>query len=129
VSDGCFNERSDFRCSECRCPPGRTRLPVSPARRVSLLEGSVLRAPGLVDKEAAGEAGSGTDSGAEPGVPANGADNRTHSGPSRSAGERALLGRSHVGAGDDWQSESSDYQKLFHEIPRDECDQCDVGHG
>jgi hypothetical protein len=88
-----------------------------------------LRAPGLVDKQAAGQAGSRTDSGAQPGVPANGADNRTHSGPSGGAGERALLGRGHVGACDDRQSESSDYQKLFHEIPRDEYDQCDAGHG
>ncbi len=107
----------------------RTRLPVSPARRVSLLEGSVLRAPGLVDKQAASQAGSRTDSGAEPGVSADGADNRTYSGPGRGAGERALLGRGHVGTGDDRQSETSDYQKLFHEIPRNEYDQCDAGHG
>jgi hypothetical protein len=106
-----------------------TRLPVSPACRVSLLEGSVLRAPGLVDKQTAGQAGSRTDSGAEPGVPADGADNRTNSRASRGTGERALLGRGHVGAGNDRQSESSDYQKLFHEIPRDEYDQCDAGHG
>ena len=93
------------------------------------MERSVLRAPGLVDKQSAEQAGSRPDPGAQPRVAPDCAYYRAAAGADGHAGERALLRRGHVGAGDDRQSKSSDYQKLFHEIPRNEFDQRDAGHG
>jgi hypothetical protein len=79
----------------------RSKLAASAARHVALLERRVLSAAGLIDQKAAEQAGSGTDPGAERGIAADRPDDRPATGADGGAGERALLGRGHVGAGDD----------------------------
>jgi len=113
----------------CVLLSGRAGRAAPPPGGISLVECSVLRAPGLVDEKPAEQAGSRPDPGAQSGIAPDRANDRAAAGADGRAGERALLGRGHVGAGDDRQSKSSDYQKLFHEIPRNEFDQCDAGHG
>ena len=85
---------------------------------VTLLEGLVLGLPGPVDKQPAEQARTGADAGAEPGVARHRANYRTAAGADRRAANRALLSWCHVGAGNQWQSESGKYQIRFHDIPR-----------
>jgi hypothetical protein len=68
------------------------------------------------NEQAADQAGSRSGSSAEPGIPADSSKYRANPGTGGRAGNRALLGWGHVGAGDDRQSKGSKYQNLFHEI-------------
>ena len=84
----------------------------------TLLEGCVLRAAALIDEQPAEQARTGADAGAEPGVARHRTNYRTAAGADGRAANRALLSWCHVGAGNQWQSESGKYQIRFHDIPR-----------
>jgi hypothetical protein len=86
---------------------GRRR---SPARYFSsalssggkpLLEGLVLSLPGSIDEESAKQPGTRPGSRTEPGIAADGAGDGADTGACCGAGQRALLGRRHIGAGGD----------------------------
>jgi hypothetical protein len=96
----------------------RSPLLSLPSGRQTLLEGCVLGLPGPINEQPAEQAGTGADAGAEPGVARHRANYRTAAGADGRAAKRALLSWCHVGAGDHRQSESGDYQILFHDIPR-----------
>jgi hypothetical protein len=100
----------------------------SPGRE-AFLEGPVLGATGLIDDEAAYQAGSRPGGGTEPSIPADRTKNRTDSCAGGGAGERPLLRRSHVGTGNHRQSESGEHQELFHPNPRASSIQRDDGQG
>src|SRR5215472_16463406 len=78
--------------SRWRSPSGRrpnsasARLAAAAACRETLLEGRVLRAAGLIDQEAAEEAGAGTDPGAERGIAADRSNDRPAAGADGGAG-------------------------------------------
>ena len=84
----------------------------------TLLEGLVLGLPRPVDEQPAEQARTGADAGAEPGVARHRANYRTAAGADGRAANRALLSWCHVGAGNQWQTESGEYQIRFHDIPR-----------
>ena len=96
----------------------RGRSTTAPAGRISLLEGCVLGASRLIDKQPADEASAGTDPRTEPGIAADSAKNGAHPGAGGRAGQRALLGWSHVGAGNDRHGNRSNQKEPSHPIPR-----------
>src|SRR5271163_4595400 len=89
-----------------------------PSGRETLLEGCVLGLSRPINEQPAEQAGTGADSSAEPGIAGDRANYRAAAGADGRAAKRALLSWCHVGAGDHRQSESSEYQIPFHDIPR-----------
>jgi hypothetical protein len=73
--------------------------------RDALLEGPILGLPGLIEEESAEQTRTGADAGAEPGIAGDRANGRAAAGADGRAGQRALLGRGHVGTSGDRQSE------------------------
>jgi hypothetical protein len=78
--------------------------------RDALLEGPILGLPGLIDEKPAEQTRTGADAGAEPGIAGDRANYCTAAGADGCAGQRALLGRGHVGASSDRQSEGREQQ-------------------
>jgi hypothetical protein len=78
---------------------GRKSLPALLSRRESLLEGSVLLLPRAINEKPANQPGSRSGNRTEPGIPADRAKNGADTGTRRSAGQGALLGWGHIGAG------------------------------
>ena len=106
--------------SDCRWKRFSSRSPLLslPSGRDALLKGPVLGLPGPIDEQPAEQARTGADAGAEPGVARHRANYRTAAGADGRAAKRALLSWCHVGAGNQWQTESGEYQIRFHDIPR-----------
>jgi hypothetical protein len=73
--------------------------------RDALLEGPILGLPGLIEEKPAEQARAGAGSRSEPGIAADRANYGAAAGADRRAGQRALLGRGHVGASSDGQGE------------------------
>jgi hypothetical protein len=78
--------------------------------RDALLEGSILGLPGLIEEKPAEQARSRPSGGTEPRVPADRAEYRTAAGADGRAGQCTLLGRGHIGASGDRQSDSREHQ-------------------
>jgi hypothetical protein len=81
-----------------RCT-GRESLPALLSRRESLLEGGVLVLPRAIDEKPANQPNSRSRDRTKPGIPADSAKNSADTGACRSAGQGALLGWGHIGAG------------------------------
>jgi hypothetical protein len=86
--------------------------------RDALLEGPILGLPGLIDEKPAEQTRTGADAGAEPGIPGDRANYRAAAGADGRAGQRALLGRGHIGTGSDRQSDGREQQQLVHGVPQ-----------
>jgi hypothetical protein len=78
--------------------------------RDALLEGPILGLPGLIDEKPAEQARTGADAGAEPGIAGDRANYRAAAGADGRAGQRALLGRGHIGTSSDRQSDGREQQ-------------------
>jgi hypothetical protein len=78
--------------------------------RDALLEGSILGLPGLIEEEPPEQAGSCASGGTEPGIAADRAKYRAAAGADGRTGQRALLGRGHVGTSRDRQSDGREQQ-------------------
>ena len=78
--------------------------------RDALLEGSILGLPGLIEEKPAEQARSRPGSRTEPRVPTDRAKYGAAAGADGRAGHRALLGRGHVGASRDRQSDGREQQ-------------------
>ena len=78
--------------------------------RDALLEGSILGLPGLIEEKPAEQARSRPGSRTEPRVPADRAKYRAAAGADGRAGQRALLGRGHVGTSTNRQSNGREQQ-------------------
>jgi hypothetical protein len=76
----------------------------------ALLEGSILGLPGLIEEEPAEQARTGPGSRTESRVPADRAKYGAAAGADGRAGQRALLGRGHVGTSTNRQSEGREQQ-------------------
>ena len=80
-----------------------------------LLEGLVLSLPGSIDEKPAKQPGTRPGSSTEPGIAADGAGDGADPGACCGAGQRALLGRRHIGAGGE---RHGDGCELFHGVPQ-----------
>jgi hypothetical protein len=78
--------------------------------RDALLEGSILGLPGLIEEKPAEQARSRPGSRTEPRVPTDRAKYGAAAGADGRAGQRALLGRGHIGASGDRQSDGREHQ-------------------
>jgi hypothetical protein len=74
------------------------------------LEGPILGLPGLIEEKPAEQAGSCASGGTEPGITADRAEYRAAAGADGRAGQRALLGRGHVGTRSGRQSDGREQQ-------------------
>jgi hypothetical protein len=88
------------------------------AGRETLLEGGILSLSGPIDKKPADKPRTRPGGRAEPSVPTNRAGDGADPGARSGAGQRALLGRGHIGASDERQSDSREQQQLFHGVPQ-----------
>ena len=80
------------------------------SRRDALLEGPILGLPGLIEEKPAEQARTGPRSRTEPRVPADRAKYGAAARADGRAGQRALLGRGHVGTSGDRQSDDREHQ-------------------
>jgi hypothetical protein len=78
--------------------------------RDALLEGSILGLPGLIEEKPAEQARSCPGCRTEPRVPADRAKYGAAAGADGRAGQRALLGRGHIGTSSDRQSDGREQQ-------------------
>jgi hypothetical protein len=78
--------------------------------RDALLEGPILGLPGLIEEEPAEQARTGAGSRSEPGIAGDRANYRAAAGADGRAGQRALLGRGHIGTSSDRQSDGREQQ-------------------
>ena len=76
----------------------------------TLLEGPILGLPGLIEEEPAEQARTGAGSRSEPGIATDRAKYRAAAGADGRAGQCTLLGRGHIGASGDRQSDSREHQ-------------------
>src|SRR5215831_2328120 len=84
----------------------------------TLLEGSVLRLPGLIDKKATKEPRARSGRRAESSIAADRAKYRAAARADGGAGQRALLRRRHIGAGGERHGGGRQQDQLFHGIPQ-----------
>jgi hypothetical protein len=87
-------------------PPAASHSPPLLSGGVTLPEGCVLGLPGSVNKKPADQPCSRPGDSSEPGIPADSAKNGADAGARSGAGQRALLGRGHIGASDERQNDS-----------------------
>jgi hypothetical protein len=87
----------------------RPLTPLSSGRDARL-EGLVLGLPGPIDEQSAEQARTGADAGAEPGIAADRTNDCAAAGADDRAGQRALLGRGHIGTSGDRQSDGREQQ-------------------
>ena len=108
-------------------PPQSVEYTALPKTRVSppllsgretLLEGSVLGLPGLIEQKPAEQAGSRPSGRTEPGVPTDRPGDGADTGPSGGAGQRALLSWGHIGASGDRQNDGREQEQLVHGVPQ-----------
>jgi hypothetical protein len=88
------------------------------AGRDALLEGGVLGLSGAINEKSADQPCSRPGDSSEPGIPADGANHRAAASADGRAGQRPLLGRGHIGASSELQSDGREQQYLFHGVPQ-----------
>jgi hypothetical protein len=86
--------------------------------REALLKGRILSLPGPIDQKPADKPRTRPGGRTEPGIAADSANYRATAGANRSAGQRALLGWSHIGAGGERHSGTREQQYFFHRVPQ-----------
>ena len=91
-------------------PPAASRSLTLLSGRETVLEGPILGLPGLIEEKPAEQAGSCASGGTEPRVPADGPGDGADAGARSGTGNRALLGRGHVGTSSDRQSDGREQQ-------------------